>query len=97
MPVEINKEIIVKTGTKAVFSSVRIERIQGKSRAVLLYEILDDRGTVLQRKNKIYSDDEFNTFWDNFNSYCFLEEEIARLENPQYEVPEEIEDTIKNT
>lgn len=98
MGILVEEEVRVSSSKDYKFSSVAIRRdfIKGLI-AVVTFDVLDDTGKKISEKKLVYTDTNYNTFWDGFNSGKFLYEELITKEGIQAQAPSEIEDEFKNS
>lgn len=92
MALEINEPKVVAQSQKYSFESVTIRKINTKLSAILTFGVYDESNKRIDTVTKLYTDDEFNEFWTNFNSGKFLYEELVRKEALSVTVPDSTED-----
>ena len=78
MPIELNEPKIIATTQKIVFKGLHINRDSAdKLNATVTFEILDENGKQVSHEFLNYSGEEFNQFWNDFNSGTFLYQNLA--------------------
>lgn len=101
MGISIEKEITIAHSQTFKFSSVSVRRapLMGLI-AVVVFDILDENGAKISEKKISYSGEEFNTFWQHFNTGTYLYNQLiikADLQAPIADDPSDhLEDEFKN-
>lgn len=95
---KINQQKIIAQSQEFIFDEVHIVGGGAKNLAAIVsFIILDENGKRVDTKVIEYRGEDFNTFWDNFNSGKFLYEELVANEGFDVEVNEkDAEDSFVN-
>lgn len=95
--ITINEPKVIATTQSYVFESVNIAKVFEKLEASVRFGIYNENNERIGEKVIIYSDEDYNTFWENFNSGKFLYTELKAKENLNVEVTDTVEDDFINT
>ena len=85
--IEINQPIILANRQIIKFDSIEISRRKAVPlyneglTAILKFEVCDENGKHIEMKTFIYRGNDFNEFWNSFNTGTFLYEELKRNAN----------------
>lgn len=80
------------------FSSVVIRNIPMKGLvASVKFDVLDQNGVKISEKSIIYSGEEYNAFWADFNSGKYLYIQLAEKENLNVNPGDELESDFINS
>lgn len=94
--IELNEPYILATAQKILFNRVTIQKVGDSISAVVSFDVANQDGKQIDHKTYIYTGENFNIFWANFNSGKFLYEELVAKEELQIEVPETVETDFVN-
>lgn len=96
MPIIINRPIVIAEVQYKKFNSVVVRRDpSGNMEAEVHFDVLNEDGAVIASDTLRYSGEEFNAFWQSFNSGKFLYEELVKSET-DVTVPDSVEDEFSN-
>lgn len=95
MVLEIDTPIILANKQQVKVSAVHID--WDSYVAAIDFSILDEAGNTVKEETIQYMPNEFNEFWQNFNSGGFLYQEYVRKKNITLEVaPKDDEEEFLN-
>lgn len=93
----INQPKIVAQTQEFIFDEVHIVGGGAKNLAAIVsFIILDENGKRVDTKVIEYRDEDFNSFWESFNSGKFLYDELVEKEGFDVEVDEDVENSFVN-
>lgn len=95
MAILIEQEKVVATSQEVTFDSCTIYNRNGLV-ADVLFKVLNENGAVIEEILLTYEGEEFNTWWENFNSGKFLYDDLVTRKSFSVEVPESIEAEFTN-
>ncbi len=97
MSLEIDQPLIVATSQTIVFSDLQIQNDANLGLiAVIRFVVKDDQGNQVDTKTIRYSGEEYNMFWNNFNSGKFLYEQLVTKDTLPVSVPDSVENDFLN-
>jgi len=88
---------IIKPKTQIYkLESVNINKNNNELTSTIIFGIYDEKNVRISSLTKMYKGEEFNTFWENFNTSKCLYEEVTSIEKINLLVPKKVEDDFKN-
>ena len=95
MSIVINRPIILTETQTKKFLYLSINKMNDKLSAKVIFGVYDSSERLIKEEVLEYKDEEFNVFWEEFNTGTFLYEELVKNEE-DFELPEGLEDEFIN-
>lgn len=93
----LNQQKVVAQLQDFIFDEVHVTGgVSGEFRATVSFIVNNENGERIDNKYLIYSGEDFNTFWGNFNSGEFLYQQLVEKEELEVTVPKDIEESFVN-
>ena len=98
MSIIINAEVTRITTQEYKFASVSIRKeiLTQKLMAVVSFDKIDQNGKKIDTVSITYKNDEYNTFWTNFNNGTYLYSELNTHQHLNVNPLPEMEQDFKN-
>jgi hypothetical protein len=91
MTVTVSEQKIVAQSQRFVFENLVIQRQGENLSANIQFAVFNEKNERIGTHNYDYRNEQFNTFWADFNSGKFLYEELAKKSQLNMQLDESIE------
>lgn len=97
MSIILNEEKKVALSQSFTFDELHIIGGEnGKLEAIVSFVVKNEKGERLAVERLHYSSEDFNTFWEEFNTGKYLYDRLVEDKELSIEVPEEVEENFVN-
>lgn len=97
MSITLNQKRTVAQSQEFKFDEVHITGgAKGELTAVVSFVVNDENGNRIDTQVLTYKGEDFNTFWENFDSGEYLYQELVEKEELAVSIPEDIEESFVN-
>lgn len=99
--ITINEPKIIANEQNIKFENILIQKDKNREGsydliAIIKFGVWNENNERIDEKIIVYSGEDYNTFWSNFNTGKFLYDELKVKENLNVDIPLEVENDFVN-